>query len=35
LYIAGGTACLSTKTVVAGNIASTSDPDIFGAFTIC
>ena len=35
LYIASGTVCLSKNTVVAGNIASTSNPDIFGLFTIC
>jgi hypothetical protein len=34
LYIAGGTVTVSKKTSFSGNIATTSDPDIFGPYTI-
>jgi hypothetical protein len=35
IYIAGGSVCISKNTTFAGNIASTSDPDVFGSFTLC
>jgi hypothetical protein len=36
-FVSGGTACLDAYTVIHifGNIASTSDDDIFGDFTTC
>jgi hypothetical protein len=35
IYIAGGSVCISQKTTFAGNFASTSDPDVYGPFTVC
>jgi hypothetical protein len=36
-FAAGGTVCLDASTVakISGNIASTSNNDIFGSYTIC
>jgi hypothetical protein len=35
IYIAGGTVCISKNTTFVDNFASTSDPDVFGNFTVC
>jgi hypothetical protein len=35
LYIGGGTACISQNTTFSGDFALTSNPDVFGPFTIC
>jgi hypothetical protein len=35
IYIAGGTVCISKNTTFAGDFASTSNPDVFGPFTLC
>jgi hypothetical protein len=35
IYIAGGSVCISKNTTFAGDFASTSDPDVFGPFTLC
>jgi hypothetical protein len=35
IYIAGGSVCISSNTTFASDFASTSNPDIFGPYTIC
>jgi hypothetical protein len=35
IYIAGGSVCISENTSFTGDTASTSNPDVFGSFTVC
>jgi hypothetical protein len=35
VYIAGGSVCLANNTTFSGDFASTSNPDIFGPYTLC
>jgi hypothetical protein len=35
IYIAGGSVCISHNTTFANDFALTSDPEVFGSFTIC